>query len=82
MNIASPSIIFLTKSILEFIKNRLNNSLDSKGLPRIFEVDKVLLEETNWFNDEVIVTKQLDFFVKKSINYNKRSQSFTGDDLF
>lgn len=74
---------FLSKAtILEFIKNRLNNSLDSIGLPRIFEVDKVLLEETNWFNDEVIVTKQVDFFVKKSINYNKRSQSFTGDDLF
>lgn len=74
---------FLSKAtILEFIKNRFNNSLDSIGLPRIFEVDKVLLEETNWFNDEVIVTKHVDFFVKKSINYNKRSQSFTGEDLF
>lgn len=74
---------FLSKAtILEFIKNRFNNSLESIGLPRIFEVDKVLLEETNWFNDEVIVTKHVDFFQKKSINYNKRSQSFTGEDLF
>ncbi|MEI6352870.1 MAG: ribonucleotide-diphosphate reductase subunit beta [Candidatus Nomurabacteria bacterium] len=74
---------FLSKStILEFIKNRFNNSLESIGLPRIFEVDKVILEETNWFNDEVIVTKHVDFFQKKSINYNKRSQSFSGEDLF
>ena len=74
---------FLSKAtILEFIKNRLNNSLESIGLPRIFEVDELSLEETNWFNDEVIVTKQVDFFQKKSINYNKRSQSFTGEDLF
>lgn len=74
---------FLSKStILEFIKNRLNNSLDSIGLPRIFTVDDNLLEETNWFNEEVIVTKHVDFFQKKSINYNKRSQSITGDDLF
>lgn len=74
---------FLSKTtILEFIKNRLNNSLDSIGLPRIFEVDNKLLEETNWFNEEVIVTKHVDFFQKKSINYNKRSQSITGDDLF
>ncbi|MEN9338333.1 MAG: Ribonucleoside-diphosphate reductase, small subunit, partial [Candidatus Parcubacteria bacterium] len=74
---------FLSKAtILEFIKNRLNNSLYSIGLPRIFAVDDKLLEETNWFNEEVIVTKQVDFFGKKSINYNKRSQSITGDDLF
>lgn len=74
---------FLPKStILEFIKNRLNNSLDSIGLERIFTVDKKSLEETNWFDEEVIVTKHVDFFGKKSINYNKRSQSFSGDDLF
>ncbi|MBP9765806.1 MAG: ribonucleotide-diphosphate reductase subunit beta [Candidatus Pacebacteria bacterium] len=74
---------FLSKTtVLEFVKNRLNNSLDSIGLSRIFEVDSKLLEETNWFNEEVIVTKHVDFFGKKSINYNKRSQSITGDDLF
>jgi ribonucleoside-diphosphate reductase beta chain len=74
---------FLSKTtILEFIKNRLNNSLDSIGLSRIFPVDDKLLEETNWFNEEVVVTKQVDFFQKKSINYNKRSQSITGEDLF
>lgn len=74
---------FLSKAtILEFIKNRFNNSLHSIGLPRIFTVDEELLKETNWFNEEVIVTKHVDFFGKKSINYNKRSQSITGDDLF
>jgi ribonucleoside-diphosphate reductase beta chain len=74
---------FLSKAtILEFIKNRLNNSLYSIGLPKIFTVDEELLKETNWFNEEVIVTKHVDFFGKKSINYNKRSQSITGEDLF
>ena len=74
---------FLSKTtILEFIKNRLNNSLDSIGLSRIFPVDDKLLEETNWFNEEVVVTKQVDFFQKKSINYNKRSQSITGEAFF
>jgi ribonucleoside-diphosphate reductase beta chain len=76
-------IDFLSKStVLEFIKNRLNNSLDSIGLPRIFPIDSTMLEETNWFDEEVIVTKHVDFFGKKSVNYNKRSQSITGDDLF
>ena len=32
--------------------------------------------------DEIIGTKHGDFFVKRSINYSKRSQSITNDDLF
>lgn len=76
-------IDFLPKNvILEFIKNRFNNSLASIGIARIFEVDEVELTKTDWFDDEVIATKHGDFFVKRSINYNKRNQSVTGDDLF
>jgi len=74
---------FMSKAVVnEFIKNRLNNSLVSIGLPKAFDVDAKLLEETDWFDDEVIATKHGDFFVKRSINYNKRSSSVTGDDLF
>lgn len=74
---------FLSKNtILEFIKNRFNNSLEAIGMERIFKEDKKLLEETKWFNEEVIVTKHVDFFGKKSINYNKRGKSITEDDLF
>jgi ribonucleoside-diphosphate reductase beta chain len=74
---------FLSKeTILEFIKNRLNNSLNSLGLSKLFSVNEKSLEETNWFDEEVVSTKHGDFFVKRSINYNKRSQSITGDDLF
>lgn len=74
---------FLSKeTILEFIKNRLNNSLQSIGLDKVFPVEEKMLEATNWFDEEVVGTKHGDFFVKRSINYNKRSQSITGDDLF
>lgn len=74
---------FLPKAVvLEFIKNRFNNSLASIGLRRIFPIDDALLSQTEWFDDEVIATKHGDFFVKRSINYNKRSKSITSDDLF
>lgn len=74
---------FLSKdTIKEFIKNRLNNSLVSIGLDKIFDVNEEKVQETDWFDDEVIATKHVDFFNKRSINYNKRSQSVTGDDLF
>jgi ribonucleoside-diphosphate reductase beta chain len=69
-------------NVKEFVKNRFNNSLAAIGLPRIFDVNLALLEETDWFDNEVIATKHVDFFDKRSINYNKRSASVTSEDLF
>lgn len=69
-------------NVKEFVKHRFNNSLAAIGLPRIFEVSEALLEETDWFDNEVIATKHVDFFNKRSINYNKRSASVTSEDLF
>jgi len=76
-------IDFLPKTVVkEFVKNRLNNSLASIGEKRQFVINEKLLEKTEWFDDEIIATKHGDFFVKRSINYNKRSKSITSDDLF
>ena len=66
----------------EFVKNRLNRSLASVGIDTVFEIDETLVDRTDWFDNEVVATKHVDFFHKRSINYNKRSTSFTGDDLF
>lgn len=74
---------FLPKEVInEFIKNRFNNSLESIGIEKVFDVNETLLEQTDWFDDEIIGTKHGDFFVKRSINYAKRQKSVTGDDLF
>ena len=74
---------FLPKDVVnEFVKNRFNSSLESIGIEKVFEIDEKLLAETEWFDDEIIGTKHGDFFVKRSINYSKRTQSITSDDLF
>jgi len=74
---------FLPKEVVkEFIKNRLNNSLKSTGFESIFEVNESLLEQTEWFDEELNSTKHVDFFVKRSVNYTKKAQSISGDDLF
>ena len=74
---------FLPKNVInEFIKQRFNNSLESIGVAKIFEVDEALVKKTEWFDDEIIGTKHGDFFVKRSINYSKRTKSITSDDLF
>lgn len=74
---------FLPKeTVKNFIRNRLNNSLKAIGLPKLFQVDEKLLEDTEWFDDEIIATKHNDFFNKRSVNYTKRSRSVTEEDLF
>ncbi|GAA3778429.1 ribonucleotide-diphosphate reductase subunit beta [Corallibacter vietnamensis] len=74
---------FLPKAVVnEFIKNRFNKSLESIGIEKVFDIDETLLTQTEWFDDEIIGTKHGDFFVKRSINYSKRTQSITSDDLF
>lgn len=79
----SGELEFLSKEeVKEFIKHRLNNSLRAIGMTSVFSVDEALLDKTEWFNDEVIATKHVDFFDKRSINYNKRQTSVTSDDLF
>jgi ribonucleoside-diphosphate reductase beta chain len=74
---------FLPKAVVnEFIKHRMNNSLKSIGYAPEFETDDDLVAETAWFDEEVIATKHVDFFQKRSINYSKKTRSVTSDDLF
>src|SRR5699024_2114739 len=70
------------ETVKEFVKNRLNNSLESIGYKPLFTINESLVEQTDWFDDEIVATKHVDFFVKRSINYTKRTRSITGDDLF
>lgn len=70
------------ESVKEFIKDRLNKSLVKIGFPKIYKINDEQLKRTEWFDNEVISTKHVDFFYKRSINYNKRSQSVTSQDLF
>ena len=68
--------------IKEFVKDRLNRALKGINMDPVFSTDESLLEKTDWFDDEVIATKHVDFFDKRSINYNKRQTSVTSADLF
>ena len=75
-------ILTIFNVIKEFIKNRFNNSLESIGISKVFDINETLLSNTDWFDDEIIGTKHGDFFVKRSIAYTKRSKSITHEDLF
>ena len=66
----------------EFIKNRINESLTQIGFSEAFEVDKELLEDTLWFEEELLGNNATDFFHSRPVEYSKNSQTFDADDLF
>jgi ribonucleoside-diphosphate reductase beta chain len=73
----------LSKDILkEFIKNRINDSLDKIGFESAFDIDKALLQNTIWFEEELLGNNMTDFFHSRPVEYSKNSQSFDVEDLF
>ena len=68
--------------VKEFIKNRINKSMEQIGFKPPFEVDQTLLEKTMWFEEELLGNNMTDFFHSRPTEYAKKNQSFSEDDLF
>jgi ribonucleoside-diphosphate reductase beta chain len=66
----------------EFIKNRLNESLDQIGFDKVFVVDSDKLKHTIWFDEDVLGNSATDFFFKRPVEYSKKDKSFDEEDLF
>jgi len=66
----------------EFVKNRLNESLNNIGYPTIFETDQVLLSKTTWFDEQVLGNNMTDFFHSRPVEYAKKALVFDAEALF
>ena len=66
----------------EFIKNRINDSLKIIGFKQAFDVDKNLLKDTIWFEEELLGNNATDFFYSRPVEYSKNSQTFNAEELF
>jgi ribonucleoside-diphosphate reductase beta chain len=66
----------------EFIKNRINDSLEKIGFEKCFDVDSDLLKDTMWFEEELLGNNATDFFYSRPVEYAKNSQTFDAEDLF
>ena len=74
---------FLPKAtVKEFLKHRFNQSLKAIDMKPLYEVDEEAVRSTDWFVEEILSTKNVDFFVKRSTAYSKKTKAFTEDDLF
>jgi len=70
------------ETLKEFIKNRINTSLEQIGFKPVFEVDNDILESAMWFEEELHGNNMTDFFHSRPVEYSKKSQSFDENDLF
>jgi ribonucleoside-diphosphate reductase beta chain len=66
----------------EFIKNRINESLSQINFPKVFKIDEYLISCTTWFDEELLGNNMTDFFHSRPVEYSKKNQSFSEDDLF
>lgn len=80
---AEGELEFLPREHVDaFLRDRFNQSLENVGVEPVFEPDENLLEETRWFDEDIMMTKDNDFFSKRSTTYNKHTQSVTAEDMF
>jgi len=74
---------FLPKeTVKEFLKHRFNQSLQAIELKPIYETNEETVRSVDWFVEEILSTKNHDFFVKRGTAYSKKTKSFSEDDLF
>ena len=73
----------LSANILkEFVKNRINESLEQINFKKSFDVDENLIRATVWFQEELLGNNMADFFSSRPVEYSKKSQCFDEDALF
>lgn len=70
------------EDLINYMKNRLNLSLQMIGLKEIFDVDEERLKELKWFDTQFTTLSHPDFFAKRPTDYTKGLISFTPQNVF
>ncbi len=74
---------YLSASILkEFVKNRINSSLNQIGYKNVFQIDQNLINKTIWFDEQSLGNGMTDFFYQRPVEYSKNNKSYGEEDLF
>lgn len=66
----------------EYVKKRLNDSLQEIKFKKIFEIDEELIKKSVWMDEDVLGNSMTDFFHKRPTEYSKKTQSFSEESLF
>lgn len=69
-------------NLLNFMKFRVDDSLEKIGMDRIYQVSNSSYQPMVWFEEEVFANSLDDFFAKRPVEYTKHDKSITAADLF
>lgn len=69
-------------NLLNFMKFRVDDSLEKIGMDKIYEVPNSSYQPMVWFEEEVFANSLDDFFAKRPVEYTKHDKSITAADLF
>src|SRR5690554_3302102 len=70
------------KNLLDFMKFRLDESLEKIGLSKMFFISQENYQPMRWFEEEIFANSLDDFFAKRPVDYTKQDKSITAEDLF
>jgi len=70
------------ESLLYFMKDRINSSLKSIGIRKVFIIPPEKLKPMFWFDEEIKATTHDDFFAKRPTEYSKFNKIINEDNLF
>ena len=70
------------KNLMDFMKFRLDESLEKIGIPKIYNVTQSEYQPMLWFEEEVFANSLDDFFARRPVDYTKHDKSITAADLF
>ncbi len=68
--------------ILNFMKYRLDESLERIHMKKLFNITSEEYQPMKWFEEEVFANSLDDFFAKRPVEYTKHDKSISADDLF
>ncbi|WP_298248095.1 ribonucleotide-diphosphate reductase subunit beta [uncultured Christiangramia sp.] len=70
------------KNLMDFMKFRLDESLHSIGLSKIYNISTEEYQPMLWFEEEIFANSLDDFFARRPVEYTKHDKSITAADLF
>lgn len=70
------------KDLLNFMKHRIDESLEKIGMKKHFHVTPAEYQPMAWFEEEVFANSLDDFFAKRPTEYTKHDKSISATDLF
>lgn len=73
---------FTKEDLLNYMKYRIDESLQRAGLVKIFNIGNRHVEPLKWFEEDVYANSLDDFFAKRPVEYTKHDKSITAKDLF